>query len=45
MLDWHKYQEQPINELHAFEGVDPHVHQDAVQDGHGDELEDGGELD
>ena len=45
MLDWHKYQEHPINELHPFEGVDPHVHQDPVQDRHGNELEDGGELD
>ena len=45
VLGWHQHQEQPVYELHPVQGVDAHVHQDAVQDGHGDELEDGGELD
>ena len=45
VLGWHQHQEQPVDELHPVQGVDAHVHEDAVQDGHGDELEDGGELD
>ena len=45
VLDRHEHQEHPVNELHPLERVDPHVHQDPVQDRHGDELEDGGELD
>ena len=45
MLGWHEEKQASVNELHAPEGVDPHEHQDPVQDRHGDELEDGGELD
>ena len=45
VLGRHQHQEQPVDELHPVQGVDAHVHEDAVQDGHGDELEDGGELD
>ena len=45
VLGWHQHQEQSVYELHPVQGVDAHVHEDAVQDGHGDELEDGGKLD
>ena len=45
VLRGHEEQETPVYELHPVQGVDAHVHEDAVQDGHGDELEDGGELD
>ena len=45
VLRGHEEQETPVYELHPVQGVHAHVHEDAVQDGHGDELEDGGELD
>ena len=45
MLGWHEEKQASVDELHAPEGVDPHEHQHPVQDRHGDELEDGGELD
>ena len=45
MLGWHEEKQASVNELHASEGVDPHEHQDPVQDWHRDEFEDGGELD
>ena len=45
MFGRHEEKQASVNELHPPEGVDPHEHQDPVQDRHGDELEDGGELD
>ena len=45
MLGWHEEKQASVNELHPPEGVDPHEHQDPVQDWHRDEFEDGGELD
>ena len=45
VLDRHEHEEHPVNELHPLERVDPHVHQDPIEDGHGYKLEDGGELD
>ena len=44
VLSWHEDQEEPVNELHPIEGVDPHVHEDSVQHRHRDELENRGEL-
>lgn len=41
---WHQHQGHPVNKLHPIEGVDPHVHQDAVQHRHGDELENGSKF-
>ena len=45
VLAGHEHQEQPVNELHPIEGVDTHVHEDTVQDRHGDELENWSKFD
>ena len=39
VLARHEHQCQPINELHAIQGVDTHVHQNTIQDRHGDILQ------
>ena len=44
VLPRHEDKEKPVNELHPIQGVDPHVHEDTVQDRHGDELENRSEL-
>ena len=45
VLGRHEEQHTPVYKLHSIECVDPHVHEDAVEDRHGDVFEDGGELD
>ena len=45
VLGRHQDQEDSVNELHASESVDPHVHQDPVQDRHGDVEQDGSKFD
>ena len=44
VLGGHEEEHDPVYELHAAEGVDPHEHEDPVQHRHGDVLQDGGEL-
>ena len=41
----HEDKEETVNKLHSIQGVDPHVHENTVQDWHWDELEDGCQLD
>ena len=45
VLAGHEHQEQPVDELHPIEGVDPHVHKDTIQDRHGGELQDWSKFD
>ena len=45
VLPWHEDKKESVDKLHSVEGVYPHVHENTVQDRHGDELEDWSQLD